>query len=29
LPLTAAEAFWYILGCIPMGAMHLAKVPVK
>ena len=29
LPLTTAEAFWYILGCIPMGAMYLAKVPVK
>ena len=29
LPLTTAEAFWYILGCIPMGAMYLAKVPAK
>ena len=27
--LTAAGAFWYILGCIPMGAMYFAKVPAK
>jgi len=27
--LTAAEAFWYILGCVPMGAMYLCKVPCK
>jgi hypothetical protein len=27
--LTAAESFWYVLGCIPMGAMYLCKVPCK
>lgn len=27
--LTAAESFWYVLGCIPMGAMYFAKVPAK
>ena len=27
--LTAAERFWYILGCIPMGAMYFAKIPSK
>ena len=27
--LTAAGAFWYVLGCIPMGAMYFAKVPAK
>jgi hypothetical protein len=27
--LTAAERFWYVLGCIGFGAMYFAKVPVK
>jgi hypothetical protein len=27
--MTAAEEFWYILGCIAFGAAYLAKVPVK
>lgn len=27
--MTAAGTFWYVLGCIPMGAMYLAKVPAK
>lgn len=27
--MTAAEQFWYILGCIAFGAAYLAKVPVK
>jgi hypothetical protein len=27
--MSAAAAFWYILGCIPFGAMYLAKVPAK
>jgi len=27
--LTAAESFWYVLGCVWFGAMYLAKVPVK
>lgn len=27
--LTAAETFWYVLGCIPAGAMYFAKVPAK
>ena len=27
--LTAAEKFWYVLGCIPMGAMYFAKIPSK
>ncbi|MFI5064085.1 MAG: hypothetical protein ACHP9Z_08930 [Streptosporangiales bacterium] len=27
--LTAAESFWYVLGCIGFGAMYFAKVPVK
>jgi hypothetical protein len=27
--LTAAEKFWYIFECIPMGAGYFAKVPVK
>ena len=26
---TAAEGFWYVLMCIPMGAGYLAKVPAK
>ena len=29
LRLTAAEAFWYVLGNIALGAMYFAKVPVK
>lgn len=27
--LTGPEAFWYVLGCIPAGAMYFAKVPAK
>jgi hypothetical protein len=27
--LTAAESFWYLLGCMAFGAMYLAKVPAK
>lgn len=27
--LTAAESFWYLLGCVSFGAMYLAKVPAK
>ncbi len=27
--MTAAEQFWYVLGCIAFGATYLAKVPVK
>lgn len=27
--LTGAEAFWYVLGCIAMGAAYFAKLPVK
>ncbi len=27
--MTAAEQFWYILGCIAFGAAYLRKVPVK
>jgi hypothetical protein len=27
--LTAAEKFWYVLGCIGFGAMYFAKVPIK
>jgi hypothetical protein len=27
--LTAAGKFWYILGCIPFGAMYFAKIPSK
>lgn len=27
--LTAAEKFWYVLGCIMLGAAYLRKVPVK
>lgn len=27
--MTAAEQFWYILGCIAFGAAYLQKVPVK
>jgi hypothetical protein len=27
--MTTAATFWYVLGCIPMGAMYLAKVPCK
>ena len=25
----AAGTFWYVLGCIPVGAMYFAKVPAK
>lgn len=27
--LRGAEPFWYVLGCIGMGAAYLAKIPVK
>jgi hypothetical protein len=27
--MTAAEQFWYIVGCIAFGVAYLAKVPVK
>jgi hypothetical protein len=27
--LSAAESFWYLVGCIGFGLMYLAKVPVK
>jgi hypothetical protein len=27
--LRGAEPFWYVLGCIAMGAAYLAKIPVK
>jgi|HubBroStandDraft_3_1064219.scaffolds.fasta_scaffold165374_2 hypothetical protein len=27
--LSAAESFWYLVGCIGFGMMYLAKVPVK
>src|SRR5260221_7290830 len=27
--LTGAEAFWYVLGCVALGATYFAKVPVK
>jgi hypothetical protein len=27
--LTAAESFWYVMGCIPFGAMYFAKIPSK
>lgn len=26
---TAAETFWYVLGCIYFGSSYLMKVPVK
>ena len=26
--MTAAEKFWYVMMCIPMGAGYFAKVPV-
>jgi hypothetical protein len=26
---TAAESFWYVLMCIPMGAAYFAKIPAK
>jgi hypothetical protein len=26
---TAAESFWYVVGCIWFGGMYFAKVPVK
>ena len=26
---TAAEKFWYTLGCIALGAAYLKKIPVK
>lgn len=27
--LSAAESFWYLVGCVGFGLMYLAKVPVK
>ncbi len=27
--LTAAESFWYVLGCVGFGAMYFGKVPAK
>jgi hypothetical protein len=27
--LTAAEKFWYVLGCIALGAMYFSKIPAK
>jgi hypothetical protein len=27
--LTTAEAFWYVLGCIALGATYFAKIPTK
>jgi hypothetical protein len=27
--LTAAEKFWYVLGCIAFGASYFAKIPAK
>jgi len=27
--MTAGENFWYVLGCVAMGGMYLAKVPCK
>jgi hypothetical protein len=27
--LTAAESFWYVLGCIAFGGAYFAKVPAK
>jgi len=27
--MTAAQQFWYVLGCITFGAAYLQKVPVK
>lgn len=29
IDMTAAEQFWYILGCVAFGAAYLRKVPVK
>ena len=29
IKMTGAEHFWYILGCIALGAMYFAKVPAK
>jgi hypothetical protein len=26
---TSAERFWYLLGCLALGAMYLRKVPAK
>jgi hypothetical protein len=26
---TAAEKFWYILGCMAFGAAYFSKIPVK
>ena len=27
--LTAAQQFWYVLGCIPLGAAYFSKIPAK
>ena len=29
LRLTGAEKFWYVLGCIAMGAAYFGKIPAK
>ena len=29
LRLTAAESFWYVVGCVAFGGMYFAKVPAK
>lgn len=29
LRMTAAESFWYVLGCIAFGSMYFAKIPIK
>ena len=29
ISLTAAEKFWYVLGCIAFGAFYFAKIPAK
>jgi hypothetical protein len=26
---TSAERFWYVLGCVPLGAAYFGKIPVK
>jgi hypothetical protein len=29
IEMTAAERFWYVLGCIALGAAHFIKIPVS
>jgi hypothetical protein len=29
LVLTSAEKFWYVLGCIALGAAYFQKIPIK